>query len=155
MFAEMMANRKSSSKPRAWLVHSALCLAAFGHAAVAEGQVSTQATTTASANVPSSSSSNNADGTILISSDTALEAARFHQEPEYPPTAREFRLSGEVVVEFTIGLDGKVENLAITKGSPIFNAAVLSAVKKWSFIPFVVDGRHTKAKSTMTFVFKR
>jgi TonB family protein len=47
-----------------------------------------------------------------------------------------------------------VENLAISKGNPMFNAAVLTAVKRWSFSPFIVDGHPAKAKSSLTFVFK-
>ncbi len=92
--------------------------------------------------------------TIFVSSQKMREAARFKLEPQYPATARQFRLNGEVTAEFVVGLDGKVENVAITKGSPMFDAAVISAVKRWSFSPFVVDGHPTKAKSSLTFVFK-
>lgn len=96
-----------------------------------------------------------ADGkAIVISSSAAREAARIHLEPEYPAAARQFRLSGEVQAEVTIGLDGKVEHVAVSKGNAILNSAVASAVKKWTFAPFSVDGRPTRAKSTLTFSFK-
>lgn len=91
---------------------------------------------------------------IVISSHAVRQAATFHQEPEYPPAARQFRLSGEVVAEFTVGLDGKVENVAITKGRPILNDAVIRAVRKWSFPPFVVDGHPRRVKSTLSFNFQ-
>ncbi len=92
--------------------------------------------------------------TIVISSSAAREAARIHLEPEYPAAARQFRLSGDVQAEVTIGLDGKVESVAVSKGNAILNSAVASAVKKWTFAPFSVDGRPTRAKSTLTFSFK-
>ena len=96
-----------------------------------------------------------ADGkAIVISSTAAREAARFRLEPEYPAAARQFRLSGDVQAEVTIGLDGKVESVAVSKGNAILNSAVSSAVKKWTFAPFSVDGRPTRAKSTLTFTFK-
>lgn len=91
---------------------------------------------------------------IVISSSAAREAARIHLEPEYPAAARQFRLSGDVQAEVTIGLDGKVEHVAVSKGNAILNSAVASAVKKWTFAPFSVDGRPTRAKSTLTFSFK-
>ena len=94
------------------------------------------------------------DQAVVLSGHTIREAAVFHQEPEYPPAARQFRLGGEVVVEITVGVDGKVENVTITKGRPILNDAVLRAVRKWSFTPFIVDGRPRKVKGTLSFNFQ-
>jgi TonB family protein len=96
-----------------------------------------------------------ADGGVLVVSAHAIrEAAVVHQEPEYPATARQFRMSGEVVAEFVVGLDGKVENVSITKGSPILSDAVVRALRKWSFSPFKVDGRPRRVKSTLSFNFQ-
>jgi TonB family protein len=92
--------------------------------------------------------------TIVVTSRAIRQAAIFQQEPEYPPAARQFRLSGEVVVELTVGVDGKVENVVVTKGRPILNDAVLRAVRRWSFSPFMVDGHPTKVKSTLSFNFQ-
>jgi TonB family protein len=94
------------------------------------------------------------DQVIVVTSRAIREAAVFHQEPEYPPTARQFRLSGEVVVELTVGVDGKVENVEVTKGRPILNEAVTRAVRKWSFSPFLVEGHPRKVKSTLSFNFQ-
>ncbi len=68
--------------------------------------------------------------TLIVSSIAARQAARFHLEPDYPAAARQFRLSGDVLAEVTIGLDGKVESVAVSKGNPILNSAVVAAVKK-------------------------
>jgi TonB family protein len=91
---------------------------------------------------------------IVVSGAAIREAARFHVEPEYPAIARQFRLTGEVVADFTIGLNGKVESVQVTKGSPLLSTAVVSALKKWTFVPFNVDGHPTKVKSTLSFDFK-
>jgi TonB family protein len=95
-----------------------------------------------------------ADDRIFLPSPALRQAALFHQEPEYPAAARQFRMSGEVVIELTVGVDGKVENVAITKGYPILNDAVLRAVKKWSFSPYMVDGHARRLKSTLSFNFQ-
>jgi TonB family protein len=91
---------------------------------------------------------------IVITSHAIREAAVFKQEPEYPAAARQFRLSGEVVADFTVGVDGKVETVAITKGCPILTEAVSRALKKWTFSPFLVDGHPRRVKSTLTFNFQ-
>lgn len=88
-----------------------------------------------------------------MNSHAIREAAIFKQEPEYPAAARQFRLSGEVVADFTVGLDGKVENVTTSKGCPLLTEAVSRALRKWTFSPFVVDGHPRKVKSTLTFNF--
>jgi TonB family protein len=102
---------------------------------------------TASAQTPN-------DKPVIMSDRAIREAARSHVEPEYPAAARQFRVSGEVVCDLTVGLDGKIENVAILKGNPLLNAAVMAALRKWTFVPFNVDGHPTKVKSTLTFAFK-
>ena len=95
------------------------------------------------------------DNQVLVISARAIrEAAVFRQEPEYPATARQFHVGGEVVAEFIVGLDGKVENVEITKGSPILRDPVIKALRKWSFSPFKVDGRPRRVKSTLAFEFQ-
>jgi TonB family protein len=94
------------------------------------------------------------DHIIVVNSRAIRQAALFHQEPEYPPAARQFRLSGEVIVEVIVGLDGKVESVEVTKGRPILNEAVTRAVRKWSFSPFLVEGHPRKVKSTLSFNFQ-
>jgi len=91
---------------------------------------------------------------IVVSTHAIREAAVVHQEPEYPAAARQFRMSGEVIAEFVVGMDGKIENVSITKGSPILSDAVIRALRKWSFSPFKVDGRVRRVKSTMSFNFQ-
>jgi TonB family protein len=93
-------------------------------------------------------------GIIVVTSHAIREAAIFHQEPEYPAAARQFRLGGEVTIELTVGLDGKVENVEVTKGRPILNEAVVRAVRKWSFSPFMIDGHPRKVKGTLSFNFQ-
>ena len=51
-------------------------------------------------------------------------------------------------------VDGKVENVEITKGSPILRDPVIKALRKWSFSPFKVDGRVRRVKSTLAFDFQ-
>jgi TonB family protein len=90
---------------------------------------------------------------IFIDSHAIRQAAVFKQEPEYPAAARQFRLSGDVVADFTVGLDGKVETVTTNKSCPLLTESVTRALKKWTFTPFVVDGHPRRVKSTLTFNF--
>jgi TonB family protein len=59
-----------------------------------------------------------------------------------------------VIAELVVGVDGKVENVSITKGSPILSDSVVRALRKWSFSPFKVDGHPKRVKSTLSFNFQ-
>jgi TonB family protein len=106
------------------------------------------------ANTTTEHASPGSDDRIFLTSHAIREKAVFKQEPEYPPAARQFHLSGEVIVEFTVSVEGKVENVTITSGQPLLSDAVVRAVRKWSFAPFVVDGHPRRVKSTLSFDFK-
>ena len=52
------------------------------------------------------------DDRVVLAPTPFARPRSFKQEPEYPAAARQFRVGGEVVAEFTVGVDGKVENIA-------------------------------------------
>ena len=57
--------------------------------------------------------------------------------PEYPREAQRARESGEVQVEFTVGVDGSVTSSRVVRASPprVFDRAALNAVDRWRFQP--------------------
>ncbi|MGV8940474.1 MAG: energy transducer TonB [Lysobacter sp.] len=58
-------------------------------------------------------------------------------EPVYPTEAARNRTEGFVEVEFTVGVDGKVESVSVVNARPsrTFESAAVSAVKQWTFEP--------------------
>jgi TonB family protein len=116
--------------------------------------VSLLATVAAPGQAPSESTRDVDNIVVAVSTHDIREAAVVHQDPEYPAAARQFRLSGEVVAELVVGVNGKVENVSITKGPAILSEAVVRALRKWSFTPFKVDGRVRRVKSTLSFTFR-
>ncbi len=76
--------------------------------------------------------------------------------PEYPRQALAEELSGKVKVTYTVGVDGRVTDAAISASSPagVFDEAALAAVRRWRFKPFVVDGAPVEAVSGTVMVFK-
>jgi TonB family protein len=61
--------------------------------------------------------------------------------PVYPPIAKARHMSGPVVVEATIGKDGRPTNLKFISGAPIFKDAAFDAVKQYQFKPAKLNGQ--------------
>jgi len=60
--------------------------------------------------------------------------------PRYPPIAESARVSGVVIVDVTVGTDGRVEDAKVSRSIPLLDQAALDAVKQWLFTPTLVQG---------------
>lgn len=57
--------------------------------------------------------------------------------PRYPPDALRAGTSGEVQVEFTVGVDGSVDGVRVVRANPprVFDREAVNAVRRWRFEP--------------------
>jgi protein TonB len=62
-------------------------------------------------------------------------------KPAYPPLARTARIEGVVVLEATINVKGKIENLHAISGHPMLLEAAIKAVEKWKYRPAKLNGQ--------------
>lgn len=60
--------------------------------------------------------------------------------PAYPLPAMAARVGGNVLIEATIGADGKVHNARVVKSIAVLDKAALDAVRQWEFEPSRVNG---------------
>jgi protein TonB len=60
--------------------------------------------------------------------------------PNYPPLARQARISGTVVLRAVISKDGSIENLSLVSGHPMLAPAAIEAVKQWKYKPYLLNG---------------
>ena len=60
--------------------------------------------------------------------------------PLYPAVAKSARVGGTVIVEATIGPDGKVADARVIKSVPLLDQAALDAVRQWEYAPTRVRG---------------
>jgi TonB family protein len=60
--------------------------------------------------------------------------------PVYPAVAKSARVGGTVLVEATIGPDGKVADARVVKSVPLLDQAALDAVTQWEYVPTRVRG---------------
>jgi protein TonB len=131
MRAEQGLRRKTSGKARGLLVLAGLiflALPAFAQSG--------------SANV------------LYLEESVVRKSIRTRVDPEMPAAARQFHIYGDVLAQFTIGLDGKVESIDDAKGNQLLKASAVTALKKWVFVPFTHDGSPVKVKTAITFAFK-
>jgi TonB family protein len=63
--------------------------------------------------------------------------------PDYPPLARQMKVTGKVKIETTIAADGHVSNTKVVGGSPLLVNSALDAVKKWRFEPAAKESTET------------
>jgi TonB family protein len=56
-----------------------------------------------------------------------------HVDPVYPEQARQARIQGSVIVQITVGTDGRVSNARVIRSLPMLDQAALDAVKQWVY----------------------
>jgi len=75
-------------------------------------------------------------------------------DPEYPVLAKEARVSALLILEATVGVDGRVENVTVLRGQPLFDEAAVAAVKQWRYRPLLLNGLPTPFIVSITLSFK-
>jgi TonB family protein len=74
--------------------------------------------------------------------------------PVYPEIAKAARVQGTVIMECTIGPDGKVVEIRVLRGIPLLDQAAIDAVKQWEYTPTLLNGVPVSVIMTVTVTFK-
>jgi TonB family protein len=77
-----------------------------------------------------------------------------HVSPAYPEIARQARVQGVVILECTIGPDGRITHVTVLRGIPLLDAAAVEAVRQWVYAPTLVNGVPARVIMTVTVNFK-
>ena len=75
--------------------------------------------------------------------------------PVYPEIAKSARVSGAVVIEATIGADGKVIDTKVVRSIPLLDQAAVDAVQQWEYTPALLNGAPVPVLMTVTINFAR
>ena len=78
---------------------------------------------------------------------------RKNVKPVYPPIAQSARVQGVVIIEATIGPDGRVKDAKVLRSIPLLDQAALDAVKQWEFTPTLLNGVPVPVIMTVTVNF--
>ncbi len=90
---------------------------------------------------------------VNISGGVAMGMLAQKVPPHYPVEAKEARVSGTVVLQATIGLDGHVEDLSVISGPDLLQQVALDAVKQWVYRPYLLNGEPVKVQTTINVIF--
>jgi len=73
--------------------------------------------------------------------------------PEYPPLAKQARISGTVRLTGVIAKDGSIEQLQVISGNPLLAPAAIAAVKQWLYRPTILDGQAVEVIAPIDVIF--
>jgi protein TonB len=73
--------------------------------------------------------------------------------PVYPPIAQSARVQGVVIIEATIGADGRVKEAKVLRSIPLLDQSALDAVRQWVFTPTLLNGVPVPVIMTVTVNF--
>jgi protein TonB len=85
----------------------------------------------------------------------AVQAAKLvnRVQPQYPPLARQTRISGTVRLHALISKDGSVQQLEVISGHPLLVQAALDAVRQWRYQPTTLNGEPVEVDTTIDVIF--
>ena len=75
--------------------------------------------------------------------------------PVYPAIAQNAGVTGSVIIEATIGADGRVIDAKVLRSIPLLDQAALDAVRQWEYRPTILNGVAVPVIMTVTINFKR
>lgn len=73
--------------------------------------------------------------------------------PQYPPLARQTRISGTVRLHAIISKNGTVQQLEVISGHPLLVQAALDAVRQWRYKPTLLNGEPVEVDTTVDVIF--
>ena len=91
---------------------------------------------------------------VRISSGIAPPVRIKDVAPVYPPIAQSARVQGDVIIEATIGADGRVQDARVLRSVPLLDQAALDAVRAWEYRPTALNGRPVAVIMTVTVRFR-
>jgi protein TonB len=74
-------------------------------------------------------------------------------DPVYPAIAQAARVQGIVILEATLGPDGRMVNARILRSVPLLDQAALEAVRSWEYTPTLLNGVPVPVIMTITVSF--
>jgi protein TonB len=74
-------------------------------------------------------------------------------QPEYPPLARQAQISGVVVLEAVVGVEGTVSSLQVMTGHPLLVQPAIDAVSRWVYRPTLLNGEPVETITTVSVNF--
>ena len=90
---------------------------------------------------------------VNISGGVAVGLITHKVSPEYPLEAQGKGISGTVVLDAVIGVDGRIKDLKVVSGPVVLQKPALHAVRTWQYRPYLLNGVPVEVRTTINVVF--
>ncbi len=94
-----------------------------------------------------------AEHPIRVSSGVMAGLLQKHPAPKYPADAGANGVSGSVVLRALVTPEGLVEQPEVISGPAALRDGALDAVRKWTYKPYVLNGKPAYVLTTITLNF--
>lgn len=91
---------------------------------------------------------------VALPEDQAAKLLLHKEKIKYPGVAKAARISGTVIVQATITGTGDISNVRPLCGPAVLEEAVVKAVRKWKYRPYLINGEPVELETTITSVFR-
>jgi periplasmic protein TonB len=91
--------------------------------------------------------------TVRVGGDVRPPLKVKNVDPVYPRLALSGKVQGVVILEATIGTDGKVKDVKVVKSLKLLDDAAVTAVREWEYKPTVINGHPVQVIMTIPVNF--
>jgi len=91
--------------------------------------------------------------TVRVGGDVKPPLKVKNVDPVYPRLALSGKIQGVVILEATIGTDGKVKDVKVVKSLKLLDDAAVTAVREWEYKPTVINGHPVQVIMTIPVNF--
>jgi periplasmic protein TonB len=92
-------------------------------------------------------------GPMRVSGGVIAGLLQHKVDPIYPEDAKAKGISGAVVLHAIIDQQGKIDKLSVISGPEALRDASLTAVRQWTYNPYMLNGRPRSVETTVTVNF--
>lgn len=90
---------------------------------------------------------------VTVGGEIRPPAKVYDAAPLYPAIAQAARVQGIVIIQATIGVDGRVIDATVLRAVPLLDQAALAAVRQWRYTPTRLNGAPVAVVMTVTVNF--
>lgn len=90
---------------------------------------------------------------IRVGGDITAPRLIHRVEPEYPLIAQQAQIQGMVILEATVDLEGRVDDVRVLRSHSVLDDAAIAAVRQWRYEPLTLNGQPLPFVLTVTVAF--
>lgn len=90
---------------------------------------------------------------VRIGGNVAAAMLTHQVQPKYPKSAKENHVSGTIVLDAVVTVDGSVQKLQYISGPPELMRSAMDAVRQWRYRPMKLQGKPVEFETKISVVY--